>query len=228
MAIGVGRGEALSFTLPPDGDIGPTRRISEGENLMNDSLAPADFSARDAAASVDRLFVERWSPRSYRRDPIPEQDLKTIIDAARFSPSCYNDQPWLFITCTEQSHDRFAELLIEANQKWAANAPVIGFLVARKHFSGGDRPNHHARFDCGAAWLAMTLQARMLGYYTHGMAGIHYDAVAEAFDLDAAEYDVVCGFTIGHRDAPEKLPEKTAAKEHPSPRRPLGEIWQQR
>lgn len=195
---------------------------------MKDSVAPADFSARDPFAGVDRLFVERWSPRSYRREPIPEQDLKAIMDAARFSPSSYNEQPWLFITCTEQSHDRFVELLVEVNRQWAANAPVIGFVLARRDFTGRERANRHAVFDSGAAWMALTLQARLLGYHTHGMAGIDYEAVATTFDLDPTVYEVICGFTIGRRDGPEKLPETLAAREQPSPRRPLDEIWQQR
>ena len=34
-----------------------------------------------------------------------------------------------------------------------------------------------AAFDCGAAWMAMTMQARKYGLYTHGMAGIDREAV---------------------------------------------------
>ena len=59
------------------------------------------FSNRfDAVA--DKLFVERWSPRSFSSDPVPEKDLKKIIDAGRWSPSTSNEQPWLFFTASRE------------------------------------------------------------------------------------------------------------------------------
>ena len=67
-----------------------------------------NFDQRDPAPGVDPLFVERWSPRALRKADIPEADLRTIFDAARWSPSCYNEQPLGFVTSTPASFAAFS------------------------------------------------------------------------------------------------------------------------
>ena len=186
-----------------------------------------DFSLRDPANGVDALFYQRWSPRSFNKKPIPEQTLKTIFDAARWAPSCYNDQPWRFITSSgEHDFDFFYNLLTEFNQSWTQHTSLLGFVVARKHFEHNGKLNQLATFDCGAAWLAMTLQARKLGLYTHGMGGIKRDEVYQAFALDTAKFEVICGFALGYIDSAKLLAKDVADREKPSPRKPLAQIWQ--
>lgn len=119
----------------------------------------ADFGQRDPAPGVDALFVERWSPRAMRKVEIPQADLRTIFDAARWSPSCYNEQPWRFVTSTPASFATFLDLLVEANQGWARNASVLGFVFADKKFARNGSDNALAVFDSGAAWMALTLGA---------------------------------------------------------------------
>ncbi len=46
---------------------------------------------------LQKMFLDRWSPRSFLPDPISEEDVATLFEAARWSPSCFNDQPWLFL-----------------------------------------------------------------------------------------------------------------------------------
>lgn len=165
-----------------------------------------DFSGREAAPEVDDQFVRRWSTRSYSDAAVPDRDLAVMIEAARWSPSAYNEQPWRFYTSTAASRDQFLDLLVEANQRWAGSAPVIGFVVASTQFRRNDKDNMHADFDTGAAWMAFNLQASAMGYSVHGMAGIHYDRVYEVLGLDPARFRVICGFTVGvNAEAPEQL-----------------------
>jgi len=186
-----------------------------------------DFSQRNPANGVDPLFYQRWSPRAFNNKPIDEETLKIIFDAARWAPSCYNDQPWLFITSSgDHDFDFFHSLLVEFNQTWAHRASLLGFIIARKHFEHNGKPNHSAVFDCGAAWLAMTLQARQLGLYTHGMGGIKREEIYQAFDLDATKFEVICGFALGYLDSPNRLPADLAEQEKPSARKSLAQIWQ--
>lgn len=186
-----------------------------------------DYRRREADAEADALFYERWSPRSFSGRELPEETLRVIFDAARWSPSCYNDQPWLFVTASHGAadFDVFLNLLVEGNQGWAHSASLLGFLFARLHFGHNGKPNASAVFDCGAAWMAMTLQARRLGLYTHGMAGIKRDEVCAALGVDEERYRVVCGFALGEVGAPEQLAAELADGEKPSPRKPLTEIW---
>ncbi|MBE1423960.1 nitroreductase [Desulfomicrobium macestii] len=186
-----------------------------------------DFSNRDPLTGVAEDFPTRWSPRSFVKTAIPAEDLEVIFDAARWAPSAYNEQPWNILTSTDETFETFLGLLVEANRKWAVNASLIGFMVARRNFTQSGKPNPTALYDCGSAWMSLTLQARKLGLYTHGMSGIRRDAIYEAFGIDRDDFEVVAGFTIGVLDLKENLGKPYVDWESPSPRKPLAEIWKQ-
>ena len=186
-----------------------------------------DFSDRVPAPGVDPLFFQRWSPRAFKKTEIPTETLETIFDAARWSPSCFNEQPWLFITSSgADDFDTFLGLLMEKNQAWAKNASLIGFIFAKKTFSHNATDNRFAAFDCGAAWMALTLQAAKFGLYTHGMGGIKRDSVASVLKVSDLEYEIVCGFALGAIASPDILDEDTQSREKPSTRKSLLSIWQ--
>jgi len=193
--------------------------------LDNSSIS---FAERDTSSGVDQLFLERWSPRAFQKHEIDHETLHRIMDAARWSPSCFNAQPWVFYTSTEHSFNDFLNLLVEGNQAWAKDVSVIGFIVAAKNFEHNGEANSFAGFDCGAAWLAMTLQARIEGLYTHGMGGIKKDEVETYLDLDLRQNEVVMGFTIGKLADLENLNDEQRANETPNGRKALSDIWVQR
>ena len=182
-----------------------------------------DFSKRNPEVGVDKVFYQRLSPYAFKSTPVSKQQLTSIFDAARWSPSCYNDQPWLFITSTEKTHDLFVSLLVEANQAWAKMAPVIGFVVANRHFRHNGSDNVFFQFDSGAAWMALTLQARLLGLYTHGMGGVKFDQVYGALGIDKSKQQVLSAFVIGEIN----IEENNKNPKSISPRKSLGEIWQE-
>lgn len=185
---------------------------------------PVDFSDREPAPGVDQLFYQRWSPRAFKKTEIPAETLEAIFDAARWSPSCSNEQPWLFVTSSgADDFDTFLGLLMEKNQTWAKNASLIGFIFAKKLFTHNATTNRFATFDCGAAWMGLTLQAARFGLYTHGIGGIKRDAVSSTLNISKQDYDLVCGFALGAIDT---LDDDTRSREKPSLRKPLKQIWQ--
>ena len=188
-----------------------------------------DFSQRDPAEGVDSSIYKRWSPRSLKKVGIPNDILTAVIDAARWSPSCFNEQPWLFMTSSNQEDfDLYLSLLVERNQQWAKNAALLGFFLCRRKFAGRDNENRWGKFDTGAAWMAMTIQANHFGLYTHAMAGVNFPEVYKQLEVPEEEYEVICGFAIGALDSPDKLPlEDFIEGEVPSGRKPLTEVWRQ-
>jgi nitroreductase len=184
---------------------------------------------RDPKDGVSALFYERWSPRAFANAALDNATVARLIDAARWSPSCFNAQPWRFYTANAGSNaDRFAEfldLLLEGNQTWAKDASVLGFVVGKKHFEHNGKPNASYALDCGAAWMAMTFQARQEGLYTHGMAGIKHADILGHLGLDAEQYEAVMGFAIGKKGEVSQLDDGLQEKEFPSPRKSLDEIW---
>lgn len=191
-----------------------------------DAQFTIDYSQRNPHSEIDEIFYKRWSPRSFKKAAIPKNILEAIFDAARWSPSCFNAQPWRFITAhSEPRFSKFLMLLSDKNQQWARNASLLGFIISKNEFDHDTRINQMAPFDCGAAWMAMTMQARKYGLYTHGMAGIDRVAVYHTLEIDESNYTVQCGFVLGVVDKPERLMHDFIAKEKPSPRKSLADIW---
>jgi nitroreductase len=181
---------------------------------------------RASTRAVDSLFLERWSPRAFDSSTIPQADLDTIFDAARWAPSAFNYQPWRFLYAHRDDADwqRFLELLLPFNQGWVKNAGAIVFVLSDTLMAapGSDdfKPSHSHSFDAGAAWALLALQATRLGYHTHGMTGVDFDkaraelAVPERFRIEAA-------VAIGRQGDKAILPEALQAREEPSDRKPI-------
>lgn len=150
-----------------------------------DEIEAEILEARPPATDrVDPRFVERWSPRAFSDRSVPDEDLEAIFEAARWTPSSFNEQPWRFVYATSQEdRDRFLEAILPGNRAWAKDAPVLVYIVARTTFERNGKPNRHAWFDTGAAWMSLALQARQLGIHTHAMGGIDPEKAASILDL---------------------------------------------
>ncbi|HSG60461.1 MAG TPA: nitroreductase family protein [Pseudomonadales bacterium] len=183
-----------------------------------------DFTQRDPMPGVAALLSERWSPRAFDGAPIPNDVLTRIIDAVRWAPSCRNEQPWRVYTSNPSNFEQVLHCLDEGNQGWAKSASVIGFIAAHKSFAYNGSDNPYRDFDCGAAWLAMTLQARIEGLYTHGMGGIYKDRAADFFSIDD-QFEVVMGFVIGSVKPLAQMTLDERQRHIPSPRKHLDDIW---
>ena len=48
------------------------------------------------------LVKKRRSVRRFKPDPVPDEDIEKIIDAARWAPSGFNTQPWEFVVVREK------------------------------------------------------------------------------------------------------------------------------
>ena len=180
---------------------------------------------RKPEAPIDPMFPDRWSPRSFLTDSIPENELCSLFEAARWAPSCYNEQPWLFIYATSRDdREKFISALVEQNRVWAGSAPVLAFIISRKHFSQSGRLNRHANFDTGAAWLSLALQARKTGLYTHAMAGFNREKAYEILDISEDTYDIIAAVAIGKKGDISALPGHLAEQEWPNTRKPLSKI----
>lgn len=176
------------------------------------------MNLRPTETSVDSQFVDRWSPRAYLSKPVSDADLRTLVEAARFAPSCFNDQPWLFkIARSESAVRRYRDGLVPANQEWARSAPVLIYLFGRKGFRRNGNPNAWSSFDCGSAWMSLALQARKLGLYAHAMAGFDAEKALELCGVSGSDYQPWAAITVGYRDE--------AASEGPTDRLPLDQLY---
>ncbi len=182
-------------------------------------------TVREPEFPVDRLFLDRWSPRAFSPEPIPHATLMTLFEAARWAPSCFNDQPWYFLYASEESGlQKMRAILMEKNRQWAGKAPVLALVCSQKFFKHNNQPNRWGAFDAGAAWMSLALQASMLGLCVHGMGGFDVDAAYTTLGLNREKLDIHAAVAIGRMGDPKLLPEDVASREGPSPRKPLAEV----
>lgn len=117
---------------------------------------------------------------------VSKEMLEMIMQAGRMAPSSYNDQPWLFLVCDRATHpesyEKVMSSLVEFNQGWAKNAPVLMVAVAHTN-SHNNEHNRWAQYDTGAASMCMMLQATSLGLMAHQMGGFDEKKIAKLFNL---------------------------------------------
>lgn len=188
-------------------------------------MIPPFRATRLPSCEVDCIFTDRWSPRAFKQDSLSDRQIETLFEAARWAPSCFNEQPWLFVYPADAAQrEIFNDLLVSKNRKWASKAPLLLFLLARRHFAATGRENRHALFDSGAAWMSLALQARRLGLYAHAMAGFDLEGAYRQLKIDPDRFTVVAAIAVGRHDDPASLPDDLQAMEAPNDRKPPAEV----
>lgn len=186
-------------------------------------------NSRKAEHPIDPLFLNRWSPRAYSDESMPEGDLLAILEAAHWAPSAFNSQPWRFVYALRgtPAWDKLFPILNDFNQGWSKSASALVVILSKTHFlapgATEEKVSYSHSFDTGAAWGALALQAQLSGYQAHGMTGIHMDKAREILDLPDG-YRIEAAAVIGRQGDKNQLPEGLQARETPSPRRPLSEV----
>ena len=83
---------------------------------MNRTLEVKEEFAMDYEGFLD-LVKKRRSIRSFRTDPVPDEYVNKIIEAARHAPSGANSQPWEFIVVKDQAiKDRIVGIVSEQSE----------------------------------------------------------------------------------------------------------------
>jgi nitroreductase len=190
-------------------------------------LAGNPVKVADTVPGVHDLIRSRWSPRAFSDRPVSTEDLRTVLEAARWAASSSNEQPWRFLVATKAdppAFEKFLDLLVPANQAWAKSAPVLLITAAKKTFSRDGSANRHAMHDAGQALANLFLQATALGLHAHAMAG--FDQEKARRDLAIPEdYEVVAAVALGYLGSPDELSGKYRELETaPRQRKPLDEI----
>jgi nitroreductase len=176
---------------------------------------------------ISELIAERWSPYAFDNRLVPDADLRSLFEAARWAPSSYNEQPWSYIVATRDNSEQFQRLLsclVDANQVWAKAAPVLALGVVSLKFARNAKDNRAAVHDLGLASGNLVLEATARGLFVHQMIGILPDRAREVYGIPEG-YEAWTGLAIGYRGDPTNLPESLRERERtPRQRKPLHEF----
>jgi nitroreductase len=187
-------------------------------------LIVTKLAERTAAYAIEPLILNRWSSRAMSGEPISKADLMPLIEAARWAPSSYNNQPWRFIYSVHGSPQwiDFTSLLDEFNRSWAPKAGALLVLVSRKEFEWGGAARTHS-FDAGAAWQNFALQGSVSGLVVHGMEGFDYARARTLLNVPD-DYEIEMMIAVGKPGDARQLTGELLAMEKPSDRRAASEI----
>jgi len=193
-------------------------------------LSAAEVQEVKKAPAVEGVLPaihNRWSPRSFADKAVPSALLEKIFEAARWSASSYNEQPWRFLVGFkgDATYTKILSTLIGFNQAWAGTAPVLILGVASTKFAHNGQENRYSLYDLGAAASLLTLQAAQLGVATHSMGGFDQAAAQAAFEIPS-DFIVGAVTALGYLGEPAALgnEQMIAMEEAPRARKPLSEI----
>lgn len=162
--------------------------------------APVDYPIIPA-------IQNRWSPRSLLSNPLSPQQMGSLLEAFRWAPSCFNEQPWrVFVgrsTCSPNTLETLRTLLMEGNS-WAKRAPVLLLTCAEQNFAKTGEFNRHANHDTGMALAYLCAQATAMGLATHNMAGFDHERAKGELALPPS-VEPLTMVAIGYEGPPEQL-----------------------
>ena len=175
---------------------------------------------------IHELLQKRWSPRAFTTQSVEPEKLLSLFEAARWSASGFNLQPWSFLVVTRQNPEPFEKLvavLSEGNQLWAKNVQVLVLTLTRREREPG-KPNPWAAYDLGQSIAHLSIQASALGLQVHQMGGFDPQKAAKAFDIPE-EFQAITVVAIGYAGDPNQLPDSLRERElQTRTRKPLAEI----
>jgi nitroreductase len=179
---------------------------------------------------IHDIIANRWSPRAYDASkPVTQTQITALLEAARWAPSCFGDQPWRFIVWDKNTDanawQQAFDCIVPSNQTWAKNAPVLVLICADTLFSHNQTPNKWAQYDTGAAAVSLCLQATSMGLVTHQMGGFNGDKAHETFAIPA-QYTPISMLAVGFEGDANQLPDDLKARELAErARKPLSELF---
>lgn len=124
----------------------------------------------------------RFSPRHFSSEPIPDDHVNSIFEAARWAPSGWNFEPWYFYWAKKGTRpfEKITSCLGEYN-RYAEKSPV---LIVACYIEKVKGKKAYFRHDLGAAVMSLTLQAQHLGYYTRQMGEFDEEKLVKLLSID--------------------------------------------
>ena len=173
------------------------------------------------------LLAQRRSGRAYDPErPVARRQLLALLEAARWAPSCYGDEPWRYLVFERDRERRDWEEAVAClsdGNRWAAQAPLLLLSVASGHFQRNGQPNRWAQHDTGAASENLCLQAVELGLMAHQMGGFDPERARRVFAIPES-FTPMAMIAVGYALPPARIPEELRERESaPRRRAPLAE-----
>jgi nitroreductase len=128
------------------------------------------------------LINQRYSVRGYKSDPVEDEKLQQVLDAARLAPTAANRQPIQFIVIHTAGRESDLKRIYSAD--WFRKAPLVicACAVPSQAWSRMDKKNY-SEVDATIAMDHLILAATSLGLGTCWIAAFDPEAAREVLEL---------------------------------------------
>ncbi|HRP02726.1 MAG TPA: nitroreductase family protein [Candidatus Kapabacteria bacterium] len=152
---------------------------------------------------INDIIAQRWSARAFDiNKQVSKEQILALCEAARWAPSCSNDQPYRFLIFDKYTNDKAYNKVRESfdagNTRWSRTVPVIICVLASDTFRKYKTHNRWAQFDTGAAAENIYLQAVSMGLIAHPFGGFDIDKVKIDFNIPE-EFTPMAMIAIGYQ-----------------------------
>ncbi len=179
---------------------------------------------------IDSTLAERWSGRAYDPDKVVSRDqVIALLEAARWAPSCFGDQPWRFIVWDKKVNPyawaKAFDCIVPGNQSWAKDSQLLFLIISDSLFGHNQQPNRWAQYDTGAAAENLCLQAASMGLMAHQMGGFDSTKARVGFGVPE-QYTLMAMLSVGYPADQGTLSGEVLEREvAPRKRKELGELF---
>lgn len=157
--------------------------------------------------NVSQAIKQRYSVRSYKPEPMSEEKLNKVLEAARLAPSAHNAQAWKFVVVRDEQKKQ--GLFEAAGQSFLQEAPVIIAAVALEPEGLMRGGAHTYAVDLAIAIDHMTLQAVEQGLGTCWIGSFNQEKVKKVLNIPE-QYKVVALLPLGYpADTPDAKSRKS-------------------
>jgi acyl-CoA thioesterase FadM/nitroreductase len=172
-----------------------------------------------------KVLSNRRSLRAYSERPVEPEKIERMIEAARWSPSCANRQPWRFVIVEKKDPARPAlEEALDPGNGWAKRAPVLIVAGAGKADAAVVERREYFLHDTGLATMSLLHRGVDQGLLVHPMAGWREEPLKAALSLPD-DFTPTSVIAVGYAGSTEDLDEEARRKdEKPRVRKGIGEV----
>ena len=157
---------------------------------------------------------QRYSSVLFSEKKVETEKIDLLLEAARWAPSSYNEQPWRFIVAAkgDETFRYFKESLMEGNIEWNKTVPLYMLSLSKKNFSKNNKVNKFAAYDTGMAVGNMLAQAVELGLNIHQMGGFDAHLLRNKLGIND-EFEIHALMAIGYTSEEMHFSENLISRE---------------
>ena len=161
-------------------------------------------------------LMNRKSPTVFDERNFGKENLYALVEAARWAPSCFNNQSWNYVFVHKKDTTREAlEAALTRGNAWAKRAPYLVAVAADPDQDCKNNSIPYYTYNAGLSVMCLVIQAEHLGLNVHQMAGWNEQQVKEALRYPST-FRVIVVFALGYeadiKSVWETLDERTRNK----------------